>query len=113
MFRNWTEFLSAADITQIHQTSMKLLAEVGIFFAAEQAVDVLKKQGFKTDGKTVFFEEKQIMAAIEAAPAAAIRSLRRAMAPPLLSTMKPAGVRPRWPITSSWPAWPTPCRTRI
>jgi trimethylamine--corrinoid protein Co-methyltransferase len=68
MLRNWSEFLSPGDITQIHQTSMKLLAEIGIFFAAEQAVEVFKKQGFKTDGKTVFFDEKQVMAAVEAAP---------------------------------------------
>ncbi len=34
----YQELLSATDIEQIHETSMKLLAEVGVDFACEEAL---------------------------------------------------------------------------
>ena len=36
MLRNWTEFLSPADIQEIHNTSIKLLANVGVRFPEDK-----------------------------------------------------------------------------
>jgi trimethylamine--corrinoid protein Co-methyltransferase len=69
MLRHWTEFLSAADIEKIHNTSMMLLANVGVQFPEEEAIAVFKKHGVKADGQTVLLTEKQVMAAVQMAPA--------------------------------------------
>jgi trimethylamine--corrinoid protein Co-methyltransferase len=69
MLRNWTEFLSPTEVEQIHNTSIKLLAEVGVRFPQDEAIAVFKQHGAKTEGQTVYLEEKQVMAALETAPA--------------------------------------------
>jgi trimethylamine--corrinoid protein Co-methyltransferase len=68
MLRNWTEFLSPADIAHIHDTSMKLLANVGVRFPHAEAIDVFKQHGVKTDNSTVYLNEKQVMEAVDAVP---------------------------------------------
>ncbi len=65
MLRNRSEFLSTDDIEQIHQTSMKLLANVGVEFPDEEAIAVFKKHGFKTDGHKVYFSQEQVMSALD------------------------------------------------
>lgn len=65
---NWCEFLSASDIQAIHDTSMKLLGEIGILFPEDGAIDIFKKHDFKVDGQKVFFNEAQIMGAVKNAP---------------------------------------------
>lgn len=57
------------DIEEIHNTSMKLLANVGVEFPDDEAIAVFKKRGFKTDGQRVCFSEEQVMSALETAPA--------------------------------------------
>jgi trimethylamine--corrinoid protein Co-methyltransferase len=69
MFRNRYEFLSRDDIELIHNTSMKLLANVGVEFPDDEAIGVFKKHGLKTDGHRVYFSEEQVMSALETAPA--------------------------------------------
>lgn len=69
MFRNKYEFLSPADLELIHDTSMKLLADVGVEFPDDEAIAVFEKHGFKTDGHRVVFSEEQVMSALETAPA--------------------------------------------
>lgn len=64
------EILSAEEIQQIHDTSMKLLANVGIVFPYDEALEAFKKYGARVDGKTVYLEEKQVMDAIETTPQA-------------------------------------------
>jgi trimethylamine--corrinoid protein Co-methyltransferase len=64
------EILSAEEIQQIHDTSMKLLANVGVVFPYDEALEAFKKYGAQVDGKRVYLEEKQVMDAIETAPRA-------------------------------------------
>lgn len=67
--QHWVEFLSPTELDDIHQTSMKLLAEVGVQFPDDDAIDTFKKHGFKVNGQMVFFTEAQVMQAVESAPA--------------------------------------------
>ncbi len=62
------EFLPPADLEAIHQTSMKVLAQVGICFPEGQALDIFKKHGFRTDGEIVYFTEDQVFDAIKDVP---------------------------------------------
>lgn len=68
MLRNWCEFLSSADIEAIHDTSMGLLANVGVRFHEDEAIAVFKRHGVETDGNTVTLSEKQVMEAVAAVP---------------------------------------------
>jgi len=52
----------------IHNASMALLADPGVAFHSEQALKLFQKHGFKTDGKVVFFTEKQVQTALELSP---------------------------------------------
>ncbi len=69
MLRNWSEFLLSADVEEIHNTSMKLLANVGVEFPDDEAIAVFQKHGVKTNGHIVYLDEKQVMKALETAPA--------------------------------------------
>ncbi len=55
------ELLSVSDLDAIHQTTMKILHEIGIRFSHEEALNIFKKHGFKVENQLVFLEEKQIM----------------------------------------------------
>lgn len=66
--RNWLEFLSPAELQDIHITSMRLLADVGVRFPDEEAIAVFKNHGFKTDGHLVYLTEAQVMQAVRSAP---------------------------------------------
>jgi trimethylamine--corrinoid protein Co-methyltransferase len=68
MPKNWCEFLSPSDIQAIHETSMKLLGEIGILFPEESALEIFKNSGFKVEGKKVFFSEEQVMGAVRNVP---------------------------------------------
>ncbi len=63
------EFLTSHDIDEIHQTSLKLLANVGVRFAEDEAIAVFKEHGVKTEGHLVYLTEEQVMSAVQAAPA--------------------------------------------
>ena len=62
------EILRKEDIRQIHETSMKLLAEVGVQFPYEPALAAFQKQGVKTEGQRVYLSEEQVMKALETVP---------------------------------------------
>ena len=66
--RNRDEVLSPDDIEQIHNTSMKIMANVGVRFPDDDVIAVFKEHGVKTDGHTVYLEEKQMMDALESVP---------------------------------------------
>lgn len=68
MIKKLCEFLSSEDIQAIHDTSMKLLGEVGILFPDKQALKVFEKHGFKIEGQKVFFSEDQVMGTIKNVP---------------------------------------------
>lgn len=68
MPKTWCEFLSQSDLQAIHDTSMKLLGEVGILFPEENALAIFKHNGFKVEGQKVFFSEEQVMGTIKNVP---------------------------------------------
>jgi trimethylamine--corrinoid protein Co-methyltransferase len=47
---------------------MRLLADVGVKFLDDEAIAVFRKHGIKTDGRTVYLSEEQVMRALEVAP---------------------------------------------
>jgi trimethylamine---corrinoid protein Co-methyltransferase len=55
-------------LDQIHHFSIEILDETGIRFPSAQALEVFKKHGFRVDGETVFFTEKQIEQALTTVP---------------------------------------------
>ncbi len=69
MLRNWSEFLSPADIKDIHDTSMRVLANVGVCFPDDEAIAIFEKHGVRTEGHTVYLSEGRVMSAVETAPA--------------------------------------------
>jgi trimethylamine--corrinoid protein Co-methyltransferase len=62
------EILSQQDTQQIHDTSMRLLANVGVEFPYEPALAAFQKHGVKTDGQRVYLTEDQVMNALSSAP---------------------------------------------
>ena len=56
-------------IQTLHNASMTVLNRVGIAFKLPEAVEIFRRHGFKTDGEKVFFEEDQVMKALETVPA--------------------------------------------
>jgi trimethylamine--corrinoid protein Co-methyltransferase len=62
------EILSQEAIQQIHDTSMKLLANVGVQFPYEPVQAIFAKHGVKTDGPRVYLTEDQIMNALASVP---------------------------------------------
>jgi trimethylamine--corrinoid protein Co-methyltransferase len=68
MPKNWCEFLSPSDIHAIHDTSMKLLKEIGILFPEANALQIFRDHGFKVEGQKVFFSEEQVMGAVKNVP---------------------------------------------
>lgn len=56
------------ELNRIHDASMDLLKTIGVVFDDNEAIDLFKSNGFKLDGKTVFFTEKNIRRALDTAP---------------------------------------------
>jgi trimethylamine--corrinoid protein Co-methyltransferase len=67
MFRRMTGF-SESEIQKIHSASMEILQDIGVAFHDPEAIEIFKKNGFKAEGKTVFFKEKQILERLSTAP---------------------------------------------
>ena len=62
------KLLSAADLDQIHQTSMKVLEEVGIAFPSEEAQVIFKQHGVRVAAGHVYLTEAQVMLALHGIP---------------------------------------------
>ncbi len=65
----YQEILSQEDIEKIHQTSMRVMTNVGVEFPSEDALSVFRSHGVKTDGSRVYITEDQLWKALETAPA--------------------------------------------
>jgi trimethylamine--corrinoid protein Co-methyltransferase len=63
------EILSQEDVDRIHQTSMRVLSNVGVEFPSEEALAVFRRHGVKTAGTRVYIMEDQLWKALETAPA--------------------------------------------
>jgi len=62
------EFLSTEDLDLIHQTSMRLLTNVGVSFPQAEALRTFKEHGARVDGERVYLTEAQVMAALAGIP---------------------------------------------
>jgi trimethylamine--corrinoid protein Co-methyltransferase len=62
------EVLSPEDVQQIHDTSMEIMANIGVHFPSDEAVETFKAHGFRIDGKLVYLEEGPVMEALETVP---------------------------------------------
>jgi trimethylamine--corrinoid protein Co-methyltransferase len=60
--------LSANELATLHETSMELLAHVGVDFYDNQALSIFRKNGAKVNGCNVTLREKQVMEAVAQAP---------------------------------------------
>lgn len=60
--------LSKKHMAMIHHASMDILNTVGVAFHEEESLKIFKQNGFKVDGKTVFFREKDVSNALDQAP---------------------------------------------
>jgi trimethylamine---corrinoid protein Co-methyltransferase len=60
--------LSQTDIQQIHETSVRLLENVGVEFPYEPALETFRAHGVKVDGTRVFLQEGQLLKALETVP---------------------------------------------
>jgi len=59
---------SEYEINKIHSAAMEILQDIGVAFHDPEALEIFKKNGFKVEGKTVFFKEKQMMERLSTAP---------------------------------------------
>jgi trimethylamine--corrinoid protein Co-methyltransferase len=63
------EILSREDVERIHQTSMRVLSNVGVEFPSDEVLAVFRQYGVRTDGTRVYITEDQLWKALETAPA--------------------------------------------
>lgn len=62
------EILTKNQVEKVHETSLRILAEIGLDFGYPPALEVLKKGGAKVDGQRVFFPSRLVEAQIKKAP---------------------------------------------
>ncbi len=62
------EVLSPKEMEQVHDASIKILEETGIIFHSEEALNIFRDNGFKTDGDIVFFSGSKVQAALDKCP---------------------------------------------
>ncbi len=60
--------MSQEKLQQIHNGSMQILEKTGIRFHSEKALELLRKNGIRTEGDIAFFTEEQIMSFVKKAP---------------------------------------------
>ena len=56
------------ELERIHDASMEILADVGVKFSSNEALELFKKNNFKTDKSCVFITEKDVRDALERVP---------------------------------------------
>ncbi|MCK5835974.1 MAG: trimethylamine methyltransferase family protein [Desulfobacula sp.] len=66
--QNRLQPLKNDQIQIIHNACMRILNTVGISFKEPEAIEIFKNHGFKIDGDIVFFEESQVLKALETVP---------------------------------------------
>lgn len=60
--------LSPKEIQDLHEATLKVLAGTGVRFAHEEALEIFKKSGAKTEGAAVYIDEKLLEQALESIP---------------------------------------------
>lgn len=66
--RNRLQPLENEQMQIIHQACMRILKTVGVSFKEPEAIEIFKHHDFKIDGDKVFFEESQVLKALETVP---------------------------------------------
>jgi trimethylamine--corrinoid protein Co-methyltransferase len=69
MLLNHTQFMTEAEVAQIHELSMRLLGEVGVEIPVEAAREIYRKHGAKVEGSRVYLPRPVVEQAIKSAPA--------------------------------------------
>jgi trimethylamine---corrinoid protein Co-methyltransferase len=64
----YQEFLTQADLDAIHQTSVRILANIGVNFPTEEAQTIFRRHGFKVEGRRVYLTEAQLWDALGSVP---------------------------------------------
>jgi trimethylamine--corrinoid protein Co-methyltransferase len=62
------ELLTNERVEQIHETSIRILTQIGVEFGYPPALEMLKKGGARVEGQRVFFSERLIEEQIDKAP---------------------------------------------
>ncbi|WDP88410.1 MAG: trimethylamine methyltransferase family protein [Desulfobacter sp.] len=60
--------LTREQIHIIHNAAMRILNQTGVAFKLPEAIEIFKAHGFNTDGDKVYFEESQVLKALETVP---------------------------------------------
>jgi trimethylamine--corrinoid protein Co-methyltransferase len=60
--------LTKTQVEMVHETSLRILEQIGLDFGYPPALEVLKKGGAKVDGQRVFFPSRLVEAQIKKAP---------------------------------------------
>ncbi len=68
MTNHFIDLLAASEIEAIHGISIKILSEIGICFPEQEALDIFRNHGFKTENQIVYFNENQINNVISQVP---------------------------------------------
>ena len=62
------EILTKTQVEKVHETSLRILEEIGLDFGYPPALELLKKGGMKIDGQRVFFPSRLVESQIKKAP---------------------------------------------
>jgi trimethylamine--corrinoid protein Co-methyltransferase len=62
------EILTKTQVDKVHETSLRILEEIGLDFGYPPALELLKKGGMKIDGQRVFFPSRLVESQIKKAP---------------------------------------------
>lgn len=73
---NYCQAMTQTDVENIHETSLKILENLGIKFLYDPAIEILKKHGAKVDGKKVFISRKMVEDALKTTPSSFVLSAR-------------------------------------
>lgn len=57
--------LSPRELGRIHSASLEILRDTGMVFGSEEALEIFKSRGFRTEGDRVYFTDKQVEKALE------------------------------------------------
>ena len=63
-----TKVVDDAVLPRIHEATVKLLAETGIIFEHDEALEIFRRHGAKVEGKIVYIPRKMAEAAMEQTP---------------------------------------------
>lgn len=64
----YEKFISREDVLQIHEATLRIFKESGIAFENDKIIEICKKNGLKTEGYKVFFDEKTVEKARQTFP---------------------------------------------